>query len=390
MDENILRFRVGIFVVIAGCILGILIFLHSEQGWSRQYTVYIKPTSAPGVKIDTPIRKYGILIGRVNEVTPEDGYVLLGLGINEDEKIYEHETISIGSESILGDAGIEILTMPKEERGPVVPDKFVLTKVVIRRDPYKMIVDLQPQVDRTLKAMQDAGRSVEEASDGIRHFTGTLQDVFRDDEGELKGLIAKFGETTEKANAALAKFDRIFENVLEVVEDPALKGKFKETLEETFKVFRKMQEGIDETRQTVRAFRTIPTDVNRSLGKIDALTNELNARAPNVLAQINSSLKKTDELIVQVKQFTNMLNGLDLENGTVGRLLNDSEIHDAILETVRNVEETSIKLEPLVNDLRVFADAIARNPGAIVKGAIRRGGDANYKGTAGRDGRLFK
>jgi phospholipid/cholesterol/gamma-HCH transport system substrate-binding protein len=390
MDENILRFRVGIFVVIAGCILGILIFLHSEQGWSRQYTVYIKPTSAPGVKIDTPIRKYGILIGRVNEVTPEDGYVLLGLGINEDEKIYEHETISIGSESILGDAGIEILTMPKEERGPVVPDKFVLTKVVIRRDPYKMIVDLQPQVDRTLKAMQDAGRSVEEASDGIRHFTGTLQDVFRDDEGELKGLIAKFGETTEKANAALAKFDRIFENVLEVVEDPALKGKFKETLEETFKVFRKMQEGIDETRQTVRAFRTIPTDVNRSLGKIDALTNELNARAPNVLAQINSSLKKTDELIVQVKQFTNMLNGLDLENGTVGKLLNDSEIHDAILETVRNVEETSIKLEPLVNDLRVFADAIARNPGAIVKGAIRRGGDANYKGTAGRDGRLFK
>ena len=41
MDENILKFRVGIFVVIAMLILGILIFLNSE-GWTRQYTIFIK------------------------------------------------------------------------------------------------------------------------------------------------------------------------------------------------------------------------------------------------------------------------------------------------------------------------------------------------------------
>ena len=63
MDENILKFRVGIFVVIALCILGILIFLNSE-GWVAQYTIFIKPTSAPGVTTGTPIRKNGILIGR--------------------------------------------------------------------------------------------------------------------------------------------------------------------------------------------------------------------------------------------------------------------------------------------------------------------------------------
>ena len=58
MDENILKFRVGIFVVIAMLILGILVFLNSE-GWTRQYTVYMKPVTAPGVTVGTPVRKNG-------------------------------------------------------------------------------------------------------------------------------------------------------------------------------------------------------------------------------------------------------------------------------------------------------------------------------------------
>ena len=84
MDENILKFRVGIFVVIAMLILGILVFLNSE-GWTRQYTVFIKPVSAPGVTVGTPVRKNGILIGRVKSVNTDDDHVLLGLAINENE-----------------------------------------------------------------------------------------------------------------------------------------------------------------------------------------------------------------------------------------------------------------------------------------------------------------
>ena len=62
------------------------------------------------------------------------------------------------------------------------------------------------------------------------------------------------------------------------------------------------------------------------------------------------------------------------------------EIYDAVLETARNIQETSVKIEPMVNDLRLFADSIARNPGAIVRGAIGPAGKTNYKGSAGWDG----
>jgi len=98
MNEKHLRFRVGTFVLIAILILMILIMLNSEfEFLGSQYNVVLKPSSAPGVTVNTPIRKNGILIGRVRDVATEDDHVVLVLGINEDEAIYSNEIASIGA-----------------------------------------------------------------------------------------------------------------------------------------------------------------------------------------------------------------------------------------------------------------------------------------------------
>ena len=81
MDENVQRLRVGIYTVIVILILGILIFLNSE-GWNSTYTVILKPTSAPGVLVGTPVRTNGILIGRVANVKTEDDHVRLDLALS--------------------------------------------------------------------------------------------------------------------------------------------------------------------------------------------------------------------------------------------------------------------------------------------------------------------
>ena len=81
MVENLLRLRVGLLVVKAIIILVILILLNSE-GWVSQYDVVLKPGSAPGVTVGTPVRKNGILIGRVKDVTTEDDHVRLVLGLS--------------------------------------------------------------------------------------------------------------------------------------------------------------------------------------------------------------------------------------------------------------------------------------------------------------------
>jgi len=385
MDENILRLRVGIFVVIAMCILGILVFLNSE-GWVPQYTVYIKPTTAPGVTPGTPIRKNGILIGRVKSVEPVDaeGYVLLELGINQDSKIFSNEVGSIGSESLLGDAAIEIMALPLDQRGEPLRNEQVLNKVAIRRDPMQMMVDLGPQLSDTLAVMQDAGTSVDEAATGIRDLTATVQTAFQDEGSDFKALMGDLRQMSIKAQSALDNFNRIFENVNNVVGDPALKGQIKQALAELPKIFQEVRVTIADTRQAINKFGTIPDGVNETVENLEVFTESLKEQGPEVVSQINSSLKNIDELVDQVKQFTTTLSKIDPNDGTIGKLLNDTEIYDSVLRAARNIEETSTKIEPMVNDLRIFADTIARNPGSLVRGAVKPG--TNYKGSAGREG----
>ena len=413
MDEDILRLRVGIFVVIAICILGILIFINGE-GLTWQYKVGVKARRAPGVKKGTPIRKYGVLIGRVQDVkvvsppqddnydpaAPDDDYVMLTLGIYSEERIFENEIVSIGSESLLGDAGITILPADGD-RGSII-DKGRETiwspgRIEVRQDPFKMISDMQPQitstidnVQETLDVMQQAGKSVDDAGVKINELTTTIQNMFQDEGSELTAMLTDFRKTSESARATFDEFERTFNNLNDIIEDPDLKDKFSDTIAKLPIIVEQILATITTTRDTVKSFGSIPDDVHNSFANIDEFTDQLNERTPEMLEQINSSLKNADRLFKEANDFAITLNKLELENGTVGKLLNDPAIHDAILKTVRNVEETSTKLEPLINDLRMFADAIARNPGAIAKGAIRRGGDGNYKGTAGRGGGIFK
>ncbi|MFK7766096.1 MAG: MlaD family protein [Mariniblastus sp.] len=399
MDENILRFRVGMFVVLAMCILGVLIFINSE-GWSSQYIVYAKPTSAPGVTAGTPIRKNGILIGRVKDVSTEDDHVLLTLGINEGENIYANEVASIGSESLLGDAVVKFLTKPPAERGNIIGNDHNVATVEIERNPMDLFADLQPKVEETLDALKKAGSSVDEAGDGIKELAGSIQNVFDDEDSEVKALLTELRGTAVKAQVALDNFDRIFENVNNVIGDPELKSQIKGALTEVPKMFEQgrlaIQDGrlaIADVRKAVKSFGSIPDNINATTENVRIFTETLKDEGPKVLLQVNSSLQGIDELVMDVRTFTKTLSSLKNSDSSIAKLFNDTTLFDEIKETVfrlkessKNVQRVTTKLEPLMDDARGFADQINRNPSVLgVGGALDGRKQRNaYKGSAGK------
>jgi len=406
MDESVLKFRVGIFVVIAMVILAILVFLNSE-GWVSQYTVFIKPTSAPGVTIGTPIRKNGILIGRVKSVTTEDDHVRLELAINEDEKIFTNEVCSIGAESILGDAVVEFLPLPANQRGDLIRENHVMQKVALKRNPLEfvdMFADLKPELSETLAVVRTAGTAVNDAGLGITKLTTTVQSVFSDDDSDIKALLRDFRLMSQKAQVSLDNFNRIFENVNSVVGDPELKDQIKEALVELPKIFQEVRVTVADTRKAINSFGDIPDGVNSNLENLQDFTSALKEDGPEILAEVKGALKKADTFLENVGGFTESFQNLQDSEGTIGKLLNDTEIYDEALQTVqqakamvselrRTSSRVSTKVEPLLNDLRMAVDAIARDPGVLgVRGALdRRPGKTGYKGTpAGRDGGLFR
>ena len=404
MDENILRFRVGVFVVIAMIILIILILLNSE-GWVSQYDIVLKPSSAPGVTAGTPVRKNGILIGRVTDVATEDDHVNLVLSINENEAIYSNEVASIGAESFLGDAGIEIMPLPRAQRGQRIGDGQSMSRVSVKRNPMEIVdlaLDLEGQIAETLKTVQTAGIAVNDAGAGISQLATTVNMALTNENSDLKILLGDLRNVSGKASTSLDNFNRIFENLNEIVGDAELKNRINDAFEALPAVFREIRVTVADTRETIKSFSGVSGRVNDNLDNLSVFTDSLKNEGPEILEQVNASVKNIDKLLAQVKSFTGSLGKLEKAftnpNGTVGKLFNESEVYDSVKMTVDNARDISaqvraltVKLEPMVRDLRTFADEVARDPGVIgVRGALdRRPTKTGYKGSAEKNG-LFR
>ena len=385
MNEQRLQFRVGLFVILGMLILGILIFLFSE-GWSNQYTLYVKPSSAPGVTVGTPVRKNGILIGRVQSVTNEDDYVLLELGINDNEHIFSNEIVSIGTESFLGDAGLEFLPQTRDTRGTLVGNNGVMGQVSIKRNPMEIIdiaLNLEKDVADTLAAVRTAGSAVNEAGEGIKELTSFVNGAFQNEDSDFRKLLVDFRGVSVKAQAALDNFNRMFENMNTIVGDPKLKEQIRDVMTTLPDIFQEMRVTISDTRETINGFRSVSKKAGKNLDSLQGFTDSLNDNGPEILAQVKSSLGNINGLVSRISQFTQSLSKLQNSEGTIGKLLNDTELYDSVLQTAENVRELSVRLDPMISDLRMFADALARDPGTLgIRGALdRRPGKTGYKGS---------
>lgn len=112
VDERVIRFRLGVMAiatVAVGATL-ILLFGGKPELFKNSYTVNVKFEDATGVSSGTPVRKFGILVGRVTHVGfADDGDgAIATLEIDSEVRLRTNETFSI-NKGMFGDAVIEVI-----------------------------------------------------------------------------------------------------------------------------------------------------------------------------------------------------------------------------------------------------------------------------------------
>ncbi len=377
MDERVLQFRIGLFLLIAMMILAILI-VYNTEGWTSQYSVHLKPQTAPGVSVGTPVRKHGIRIGRVASVKPEDDYVALELKINKNVKIYAGEVCSIGADSFLGDSVLKVIPVGAQMRGDPLLDGGMMTKVSVKRNPLELIdvaINLETQIQETLATFRQAGIAVDDAGRGITAITDQIEGAMSNEDSDLKKALNEFRGMSQKAQLALDNFNRVFESINTIVGDPALKVKVNDALAELPSIFEELRGTVRTTKETIDSFKTVSGSAATNLENLEKFTAALKSEGPEILTQVNSSLKNIDELVTQVKRFAANLDDFELNlpdfnKGSLGKFLNDTELYDNANEAVRNIRAVTTQLDPLMDDFRLFGDTLARSPGSIIKDAV--------------------
>jgi phospholipid/cholesterol/gamma-HCH transport system substrate-binding protein len=390
MDERILKFRVGVMVLATLIITSILVLLFGNvrHALRRTYTVEILFDDAEGVTEDTPVRKSGILIGRVTGVTfADDGRAKVIAEINADVELGPDHECRI-SRSLLGETSLQFvqrkrpqqqelpdsvhtsrggrravisvlgtgtlqfvqLQKPPELEAPPAGQQRPRTfKGVSPRDPVELLEQLGPKIE----SMVD---SVTRTSDEIRSVAAQLNRAFSEEDSPVVRSVARLEKTLESIGKAA-------DNLNEVLSDPQLKADLKQGLSELPKALRESRDAFSGLKQTLEL-------ADRNLQNLEGFTRPLGQRGDELFLKLDRSATKLERLLDNLNTFGTAIND---RQGSLGRLMSDPELYDNLSEAAGNINDLTKQLRPIVNDVRVFTDKIARDPGRIgVRGVFQQ------------------
>lgn len=410
MDENRLRFGVGVLVVAS---LGIAIILTFFFGaypnlFTGHYTLRVQFPAAPGVGNETPVLKNGVRIGRVTdirllnpirdqgkdgvviEMEIEDAYPLLGTeiplvtsgslitGASQIEFVNASEaqllTIYDGAAGSAPNGQLEPEEIALAEN-PLGQADTLITYGDVAKDPYEvltMIGGLEKDVRATLQTIQQAGMSVQAAGRSIDELAVQMQSFVgsQDGNGGMQQLSRRADQVMQDFDLAVRDFRRLFG-------DPELQQNFRSTIERMPKVLEKAEGTFATAERTLQGFEGIGESAKRTVEaaertatNIAEFTDPLRENGQELMALLQQTLTDLDRTIVEIGDFSERLNS---GSGTLGLLMEDDELYWQVKRIVDNVEGVTVKVGPIVDDIRVLSDKLARDPRQLgVKGALDR------------------
>ncbi len=395
MDERVIQFRVGVMVLATLIITAILVLLFGELPSlvRGSYTVYLHFPEARGVSADTPVRKSGILIGRVTSVEFADGGgVLVTAKIRDDVMLHRNEIGRVSSSLLGGDGEIEMVPA----RDPSLPDEPV--------KPGDLIVGQGPPADpiqvmgRMEGDLSEAIGSIARTSDQVGQLASQVNDLLRGNGEQFSRIVNKVEKTLDGLQLAVANVNEMLAEPLDTSPSDPKQGPLPESFGPPAETRKGSQEtiiieppadaltprsrgelrrAIDElpavlqdVRKAVQSIERAGTLAQSNLQNLENFTRPLGERGESLFANIDSSTRKLDVVLEEVANFTRSLNS---SQGSLNRLVNDPELYQRLNAVACNLQSLTKDLRPIVSDARVFADKIARHPEKLgVRGAIER------------------
>ena len=364
MEDRTKQFRVGVVVFGTGIAAVLLVLMNSDFTWSpwrNQYQLQLLVDQAPGVAPDTPVRRRGVLIGRVAEISDTDEGALITLNVDEGKQIKTNESARIQT-SLIGDAVIEFSpSAPAEGARAVAPESVV--RGTYNPTPLDLIANLQGDLKETIVALGRAGDEVATLAQRLNQVLG----------GEDLDRLNRLATSTE---TAMNSFAEASNNINDIIGDEEFKREFKEGMSQLPSV-------VADARVIMEALEGALGSADDNLKNLEGFTGPLGERGPAIVESIENGVGSLSELLGEAALLAKSLNNRE---GTIGKLTGDRELYDQMLiamqrvnQMVANIELMSRRLRPILDDVRVFSDKIARDPARIARGIIPKNRETPIK-----------
>jgi phospholipid/cholesterol/gamma-HCH transport system substrate-binding protein len=381
-------------------IAGILVLLFGDARSMLRgnYTIYMHFSDAPGVSEGTPVRKSGILIGRVSSVRFADqGGVVVTAGIYASVKLYRSEIPQVTGSILGGDVVIQFIKKPKPPANEKVADAPQTEGNLVESSapPGSTLTaagaDDPPAAPKPAATKTPAENPNELIQDGdfiegsvapnafqvITNLEGEMGNAIGslanagNEVGKLAGYVNKMLENNDeqvnrivnKTEQALDSFQRALTSIEDVLGDKEVRDNLKKSIAG-------LPELLTDTRSAMNTMRTTVESVDRNMRNLEGFTGPLGERGDQIVERVDQSVVRLDELLGELSDFGKKLNS---GQGSLGQLMRNPDLYQHLNGAAKNIEKITCELQPILADARVFSDKIARHPELLgVRGAIQK------------------
>lgn len=371
MNERQLQFRVGLFVfgALAIGIVLVLRFTEVQKYWRETYRLAVQFEDAPGVYRGTPVRLNGVAIGSVSDVILDDADpgVLVIVEINGDRKLRK-DASPVLVRSLFGDAAIEFTSGKSTEILP--PNKKL--KGEAAGDPLEAVTRLEQRVEETLGAFQSTSREWETVAKNVNRLVDTQQ-------GNLDEIIERAAVALEQFTTTMQSADRALTQAGDLLGDPRFQQNLHDVAGELPALARETRETIAAAKETILAAKSSVQNISESLDHINAATDPLAKHSAAMTARLDHGLEQLDSLLTELNTFARIMN---TQNGSIQKFATDPQLYENMNRSATAMALVLRNLEPILADVRIFSDKIARHPELLgVSGALK--GSSGVKEAAG-------
>lgn len=370
MNERIMQFRIGMFVIVAGLVLTMMVVWFEAPALirQRQYVSVFFP-EAPGINEGIPVRKSGVRIGEVfsfqftDHNARQEG-VLVTLSIDPKYSVREGSVPKL-SRALIGDVSIDML--PGEGSGPM---KTFSNPSEAQKEPnwHDGLVATDPFVllsgaTRIFDQAETTLGSIEKAATGLAEITKKAENV---------------DEFITTARDAFKSFDALAGDVKRVVEEN--EADIKPTVTALRSVAQKVDgmlsgENREKIEKSLGQLQNSFIRLDRILEEVEPLTRDLSA-GPGTPTQTNigQSLTRLNRMTYELSLLTSQLadaQGKLNKNGTLQMLVTDPQLYNEVRALSRTADTTMSEARTVIAYLKQFAEKIARNPAVIGEGVLK-------------------
>ncbi len=354
MDERRQEFRVGLMVVAAIIAIVVMIFQFGAIGrsWKNGTRIGIILPTAAGVVPDTPVRLSGLRVGQVEKVSllPQGRGVLVQALI-EPQFTFPDDSLAQVQRSLLGDGSIEILSGQSGQS--IKPGDRIAGSSV--GDPGEAISRVEQRLSSTLQSFERTGQEWGRLANNLNRLL----------ESPGPGGVS----TLEQSAVALEQFTRTMktaEDTLAAAGGLLSDPRYQQQLQRTLVA---LPELLNETQSTLRAVNSVVQQVDTTVANLNTATKPLADHSEALVTRLNQSMANIQTMTRELAVITQLMNQND---GTLKKLITDPTMYRNLNSTASSLAVLLQNLQPVVADLQIFSDKVARHPELLgVRGAMR-------------------